>query len=248
MPDPAPAPKPPYMPTASEKKLMDEWLEEKGRVPRIMFSIGPDGSFTPSNTHPEQSLGILLIMKALGLNSTAQYSLFLGQTLSMVKADKGEKAMTNEVNEVLSVVIAQKPRDITEAMLCLQMASIHLATTTALATLRNTDHFDVKIDAGNLANKLSRTFTMQVDALKRYRTKGQAQRVVVEHKHINVAPGGQAIIGDVTTGGVGAVSKTGPQSHERARTAPALTLVETIPAPFDLAKEVVEAGSGGDAA
>ena len=93
--------------------------------------------------------------------------------IPMVKADKGEKAMTNEV---LSVVIAHKPRDITEAMLCLQMASIHLATPTpsprfAIRT--------IKIDAGDLANKLSRTFTMQVDALKRYRTKkgpGTARR------------------------------------------------------------------------
>ena len=45
------------------------------------------------------------------------------------------------------------------------------------------------------ANKLSRTFMMQIEALNRYRGKGQ-QKMTVEHVHIN--SGGQAIIGNVT--------------------------------------------------
>jgi hypothetical protein len=48
--------------------------------------------------------------------------------------------------------------------------------------------------AGNLAIKLLRTFTMQVEALHRYRGKGQ-QKVTVEHVHVNA--GGQAIVGTV---------------------------------------------------
>src|SRR3984893_14804035 len=47
---------------------------------------------------------------------------------------------------------------------------------------------------GNLAVKLLRTFTMQVEALQRYRGKGQ-QKVTVEHVHVNA--GGQAIVGTV---------------------------------------------------
>ena len=46
-------------------------------------------------------------------------------------------------------------------------------------------------------NKLARTFTAQVEALKRYRSRGE-QTVRVEHVHVN--EGGQAIIGDVSTG------------------------------------------------
>ena len=45
------------------------------------------------------------------------------------------------------------------------------------------------------AGKLSRTFTMQMEALNRYRGKG-GQKMTVEHVHIN--SGGQAIIGNVT--------------------------------------------------
>jgi hypothetical protein len=47
-------------------------------------------------------------------------------------------------------------------------------------------------------NKLTRTFTTQVEALKRYRTGGE-QKVVVEHVTVNA--GGQAIVGAVGTGG-----------------------------------------------
>jgi len=58
------------------------------------------------------------------------------------------------------------------------------------------------------ATKLSRTYTMQVDSLKRYRSKGE-QRVVVQHQHVTVtaeqaavqvnggadpAPGGRAAL------------------------------------------------------
>ncbi len=49
-------------------------------------------------------------------------------------------------------------------------------------------------------NKLARTFTAQVEALKRYRTGGE-QKVTVEHVHVH--QGGQAIVGTVNRGGGG---------------------------------------------
>jgi len=47
-------------------------------------------------------------------------------------------------------------------------------------------------------NKLARTFTMQMAALKQYRTGGQ-QKMTIEHVH--VYEGGQAIVGNVQGGG-----------------------------------------------
>ena len=49
-------------------------------------------------------------------------------------------------------------------------------------------------------NKLTRTFAMQMDTLKRYRTGGH-QKVTVEH--VTVQAGGQAIVGAVQTGAGG---------------------------------------------
>ena len=51
-----------------------------------------------------------------------------------------------------------------------------------------------------MLNKLTRTFATQVEALKRYRSKGE-QKVTVEHVTVN--EGGQAIVGNVETGGGG---------------------------------------------
>ncbi len=46
-------------------------------------------------------------------------------------------------------------------------------------------------------NRLARTFAAQMEALKRYRSKGD-QRIIVER--VTVENGGQAIVGNVGTG------------------------------------------------
>jgi hypothetical protein len=45
--------------------------------------------------------------------------------------------------------------------------------------------FEIYDSLVNRATKLLRTYTMQVEALKRYRSAGE-QRVVVQHQHVNV--------------------------------------------------------------
>jgi hypothetical protein len=50
----------------------------------------------------------------------------------------------------------------------------------------------------NRATKLCRTYTSLVEALTKYRTKGQ-QKITVQH--VNINDGGQAVIGDITQGG-----------------------------------------------
>lgn len=49
-------------------------------------------------------------------------------------------------------------------------------------------------------NKLARTFTSQVETLRKLRNGGN-QTVTVQH--VNVSEGGQAIVGNVKTGGRG---------------------------------------------
>jgi len=53
-------------------------------------------------------------------------------------------------------------------------------------------------------NKLALTYVAQIEALKRYRSAGE-QTVRVEHVTVN--DGGQAIVGNVTTGGSGPKQK-----------------------------------------
>jgi hypothetical protein len=85
--------------------------------------------------------------------------------------------------------------------------------------------------------KLLRTYTMQVEALQRYRGKGQ-QKVTVEHVHVH--SGGQAIVGAVTQGG-GVSSKMEGQPH-----APTLTHEpgQTLPREIEAIRKAVPSAGG----
>ena len=93
-----------------------------------------------------------------------------------------------------------KPKDTIEAMLAAQMLAIHNATmknlTRANGLLSSRSYKEIELGSKsfNVASKLARTYTMQMEALQRYRGKGQ-QKMVIEH--VNVNSGGQAIIGNV---------------------------------------------------
>jgi len=89
-------------------------------------------------------------------------------------------------------------------MLAAQMAVVQMATMTFARRLAQVDTITQQDSAERAFNKLARTFTVQVATLKKYRTGGQ-QKVPVEHVTVN--EGGQAIVGNVETGGRGASKK-----------------------------------------
>jgi hypothetical protein len=93
-----------------------------------------------------------------------------------------------------------QPRDELETMLATQMGAIHAATMMMARRFNHVENIRQQDAAERALNKLARTFAMQMDTLKRYRTGGQ-QRVTVEHVTVN--SGAQAIVGAVTTGGGG---------------------------------------------
>ena len=99
-----------------------------------------------------------------------------------------------------------EPQDEIEAMLATQMAAVHMATTSTAGYLARAETMQ-KMEAYDRAlNRLARTFTAQVEALKRYRTGGE-QKVTVQHVTVN--EGGQAVVGNVghSAGGRGAKKK-----------------------------------------
>ena len=97
-----------------------------------------------------------------------------------------------ELNFMLSVVKGAKPKDQIEAMLAAQMAAVHMATMEFARRLANVENIAQQDSAERAFNKLARTFAAQVEALKRYRSRGD-QTVRVEHVTVN--EGGQAIVG-----------------------------------------------------
>ena len=101
-------------------------------------------------------------------------------------------------NFLLSVVKSIEPRNEIEAMLAAQMAAVHVATMAFARRLAHVENIPQQDSAERAFNKLTRTFTTQMEALKKYRDAPQ-QRVHVEHVHVN--EGGQAIVGNVKGGG-----------------------------------------------
>jgi hypothetical protein len=124
-----------------------------------------------------------------------------------------------------SIVAGVEPRDPLEAMLLTHMAAIQKAIFDQSLKLALSPDDDTEILLTIM--KLARTYTMQLDALKRYRSKPEQQVV----QHVMVAQGGQAIVGQVHQ----------QQREDAGATPPALTHSSERPVrPLaDVPKEVV---------
>jgi hypothetical protein len=115
-----------------------------------------------------------------------------------------------------------RPRDDNEGMLAAQMTAVHIATMTAARRLANVETIDQQDSASNMFNKCARTFTAQVEALKKYRSTGEQS---IKVQHVNVHDGGQAIVTSTMQTGGGGNGKRDDQPHESsaaAATGPAL--------------------------
>ena len=122
---------------------------------------------------------------------------FVTGLVSQLARAGGGEVDEQRLNFMLSVVKSIKPRDQVEAMLAAQMAAVHTATMRFSRNLAEAEYLDLQDSAERTFNKLTRTFVIQMDALKRYRTGGE-QAITVQH--VNVSEGGQAIVGNVTQG------------------------------------------------
>ena len=112
---------------------------------------------------------------------------------------RGPNTDINATNFALAAIAGIEPKDEIEAMLAAQMAAVHNATMRYAMLLTHSDTIRQQDSNSRALNQLARTFTAQVEALKRHRSSGQ--QVVV--KHVTVNDGGQAVVGNVQTGGRG---------------------------------------------
>jgi hypothetical protein len=197
------AEKPPYEPTPMEAEAIAAYKVAKAtRGPRVRVSI-EGGVAKINHDHPDAFTGTLAVMRAMG---TSDRDFFDGLMLQLVNAGQGKGPSDNAVDFMLAVIKGVEPRDQIEAMLAAQMAALHMASMTFARRLAHVDNIQQQDSAERAFNKLTRTFAAQVEALKNYRSKGE-QRMVVQH--VNVAEGGQAIVGNVNipTPGPGGVKK-----------------------------------------
>ena len=102
------------------------------------------------------------------------------------------------VNAALAAVNGIGPRGELEAMLASQMFAAHRLAMKAAADAAHIKNLALQDMKAKQAAKLMRVFTSQMEALQRYRGKGQ-QKMTVEHVHVH--EGGQAVVGQVASEG-----------------------------------------------
>ena len=136
-----------------------------------------------------------------GTDQPEQAAAFLGHCLKVLKRDEASDDFpgNDERQFLLSVIRDLAPRDAVERMLAVQMAATHVATIRSARWMATADNLPQVQAHYSGFNKLARTFAAQIEALRKHRTGGE-QRVTVQHQHVNVSDGGQAIVGNVTGG------------------------------------------------
>ncbi len=222
--------KAPYQATEREKAALVKYATAQfaDRTPRIKISRDEKAA-TFSLDHPNQLTGYALLTEALG---TADLDFVNGLLKQLANAaSQAHQADESRINFLLSVVKGVKPKDRLEAMLAAQMGAIHMATMMFAGRLGQVATIQQQDSTEGALNKLARTFAVQMETLKRYRTGGE-QKVTVQHVSVN--EGGQAIVGNVTQdASATAPAKQQPPALTDARQ-PAMPIINSERAPVPL--------------
>jgi hypothetical protein len=215
----APAEKP--EPTDAERGEVRDYMarvKARGRRP-LRFTVehrsGKPVRLDQINVHPD--VAVFRMMNALGTMSVDLADRLVSQIVNATHLQPSSEPINeNTLNAALGAVAGIAPRDEAEAMLAAQMVGVHWTAMDLLRQVGVTDNRILFADAGNMVVKLLRTYTAQLEALKRYRSAGE-QRVVVQHQHVNVTAEQAAVqvnsSADPTPGGRGAASKPEERSH-----------------------------------
>lgn len=179
-----------YEPTEQEKAVLSRCRQRAKTTPPIPM-VKVDG-LKVGFDHPDFGHGLVIMMEAMATTSTDFAMKLQNQLINALSV--GQTADQEAINFGLAVIASIKPRDELETMLAAQMAAIHCATMTFARRLNHVETIPQQDSAERALNKLARTFTTQLEALKRYRTGGE-QKVTVHHVTVN--EGGQAIVGTV---------------------------------------------------
>ena len=219
--------KPGHKVTPAERTVVDKHFARREAKPQVRLKISKKGNEPQIEfDHPDKQIGQALVMEAL---ASADADFVNGIVSQLASASgRGREIGEHGVNFMLSVIKGIEPRDQLEAMLAAQMAAVHVAGMTFARRLAHVENIPQQDSAERAFNKLTRTFAMQMEALKRYRA-GAEQKVTLQH--VSVAEGGQAIIGNVTH----ATRKSGQETAAQQKAAtppPILPDTNVVPMPI----------------
>jgi hypothetical protein len=220
-----------YEVTAAERTAVEKHFARPAAKPSVRLKVSKNGSDPRIGfDHPNERIGQALVMEAL---ASADGDFVNGIVSQLASASgRGQDISEHGINFMLSVIKGIEPRDQLEAMLAAQMAAVHVASMTFARRLAHVKDIPQQDSAERAFNKLTRTFAMLMEALKRYRA-GAEQKVTLQH--VSVTEGGQAIIGNVThTPRQKGQEQTADQTAQEKAATPMPTLPDTNVVPMPI--------------
>ena len=129
--------------------------------------------------------------------------MILAQLAELMKPGSADASLVHSVQGM----VALEPKDAMQSLLACQMLGVHTAAFTFLRRAAVNDQTIEGVDRNiNRAVRLMKLFNNQAELMLKLKGKSGQQKVTVEH--VNVAPGGQAIVGLVTAPGGGSKNES----------------------------------------
>lgn len=164
--------------------------DETPSYPRLVYR---DGNL--HFDHEDDWIGVQLMINACGASDVDAFTGLLNHLVRFCTGEPDE--IQRQVNSLVASVAEVQPRDQVEMMLAAQMVVAHELSMKLGRQVANSKTIEQQDSAERGFNKVARTYTTQMEALRKHRNGGQ-QKVTVEHVTVN--SGGQAIVGAVETG------------------------------------------------
>ena len=183
----------------NSERLINEYKQElaaRQRLPKIKIENNQWVVSKIDASDDNKPIEMLSLLATFGTTSPELQVYLMREVLDAAcSGGKSRPYETADLNGIIAAMQGLAPRDEIESMLASQIIATHFAVMRFLRTLKNSETILQQDSNGNIATKLMRTYIAQIEALQRYRGKGE-QKVTVEHVHVHA--GGQAIVGNVS--------------------------------------------------
>jgi hypothetical protein len=203
-------------PTDAERAEVRDYVaraKARRRSPRFTVERPPGQLVRLNQAHVHPGVAAVRLMNALGTTSVDLADCLVSQILNATHLQSSSGPISEQtLNAAAAAVTGIGPQDEAEAMLAAQMVGVHWTAMELLRQIGATGNRLRCNDAGNLAVKLLRTYTAQIEALKRYRSAGE-QRVVVQHVNVTAEQAAVQVNAAPCSRGEGVGAKLKERAH-----------------------------------
>ncbi len=208
--------------TQEEKLTIENMKQRPRQIPSQIFrvcdeenqeSAALDLAIDPDLSHKD-GLNLLeshLLASTGAINTSVSLQLMASFSKTLTQGKVKGKKLANWLNSLAQTMQALAPQDEYEGQLIGQLVVLHEHAMDWLGRATRTERVDFANVYLNGASKLLTRHHETLDALLKYRRRGE-QRVHVEHVHVH--NGGQAVVGNIMTGG-GVKQKTEEGPHAK---------------------------------